>query len=147
LELSRDASVARGVKVAAGLAVIAAVAGATEHQLAAATPGTFGWTVSKHPFALTFTAHGRMLTGEAPSGGAAGQRLGYVLHDGSDHVVTDLVSSSPVPNGTRYVVATDETGRRATVVITRRTSEGGLDVRYTLTPALGVDSVAESFSA
>src|SRR5205814_7312369 len=46
-----------------------------------------------------------------------------------------------------YVVGTDETGRRATVVITRRTSGGGLDVRYTLTPALGVDSVAESFSA
>lgn len=133
-------------KVAVGLAAAVVVAGATERRLAAAPP-TFVWTVSKHPFALTFIARGKRLTGETPSGGASGQRLGYVLDDGTNHVVTDLVSSGAVPNGTRYVAATDESGRQAFVTVTRRPDGRGLDVRYTLSPSTDVASVVESLAA
>ena len=104
--------------------------------------------MATHPFALTFTAHGKPLTRETASGGgAAGRRLGWVTTDGASHVVTNLVSSSAVPRGTRYVVGTDDTRRTATVTVTRRTNGRGLDVQYTLTPASGIASIAESFAA
>ena len=137
----------RVVKVAAGLAAIVVVAGAAAHRSSSTAAGAFDWSVSKHPFALTFTAHGKLLMRETSSGGAPGRRLGYVTDDGTSHVVTDLISSSAVPNGTRYVVATDETGRRATVTVTRRTNGRGLDVQYTFAPATGIASIAESFAA
>ena len=35
-------------------------------------------------------------------------------------MVTELVSRSDVPNGTRYVVATESPDRRAIVTVTRR---------------------------
>ena len=130
------------------LAAVLALVGGAEQRLAEAAPATVGWSASSHPFALSFSARGKTLTRESPSGDGAGQRLGYVLTDGTNHVVTDLVSSAQVANGTRYVVATDEPGRRATVTVTRRTSgPGGVDVRYTLTPSQGVDSISESFIA
>jgi alpha-D-xyloside xylohydrolase len=140
--------VARVGKVATGLAAVVALAGATEKRFADAAPSGVGWSVSAQPFVLTFSTHGKTLVREAPSGDGAGQRLGYVLRNGTNHVVTDLVSSAEVPNGTRYVVATDEPGRRATITVTRRTSgPSSLDVRYTLAPSLDVESVAESFTA
>jgi alpha-D-xyloside xylohydrolase len=133
--------------VAAGVAAAVVALVAAEHRSGSHEAKAFDWTVSKHPFALSFTAHGKPLNRETSSGDAVGRRLGYVTGDGTSHVVTDLVSSSEVPNGTRYVVATDETGRRAIVTVTRRTNRRGLDVRYTLTPERGVASVIESFAA
>jgi len=135
------------VKVAAVLAVVAGLVAAAEHRFGSSKAEAFGWSVSKHPFALGFTAHGKPLTGETTAGGAPGRRLGYVTTDGTSHAVTDLVSSAGVPNGTRYVVATDESNRRATVTVTRRTNGRGLEVQVTFAPATGVASVAESFTA
>lgn len=121
----------------------------------------FGWTVSNSPFSVSFSAPeallGRSLasastyetevTHETPSGDAVGRRLGYVTRDGRNHVITHLVSSSEIPGGVRYVVATDEPRRRAIVQVTDRANGRGLDVRYTLRPARGVTSVIESLSA
>ena len=138
-------------KAAAGAAAVAlavvAVVVVFQHRSGSSAADAFAWTVSKHPFALSFTARGTRLTGETPSGDAVGRRLGYVTRDGRTHMVTELVSSSDVPNGTRYVVSTDEAGRRAIVTVARRTNGRGLDVRYTLAPERGVTSVIESLTA
>jgi alpha-glucosidase (family GH31 glycosyl hydrolase) len=141
--------VALAAKAALGAVAIAAVIAvvfAAEHRSRSHEATSFDWTASKHPFALSFKAHGKLLTSETPSGDAVGRRLGYVTRDGRSHAVTDVVSSSDVPHGTRYVVATDEPNRHAIVTVTRRTNGRGLDVRYTLTPDRGVASVSESFA-
>jgi len=138
-------------KAVVGIAAVVIAVGAAIvvlHNRSGSPPAeAFGWTVSKHPFAVGFTARGTQLTGETSSGDAVGRRLGYVTSDGRTHMVTELVSSSDVPNGTRYLVATDEPGRRAVVTVTRRTNGRGLEVRYTLAPERGVTSVSESLSA
>ena len=133
--------------VAAGVLAVAAVVALVAHRSGSHGAATSDWTVSKHPFVLSFTVHGQHLTGETPSGDAVGRRLGYVTRDGRSHVVTDLVSTSNVANGKRYVVATDEPARRAVVIVTRRTNGRGLDVRYTVRPERGVTSISESLSA
>jgi alpha-D-xyloside xylohydrolase len=133
--------------VAAALAAVAVLGVVIEHGFGSSKTDAFGWSVSKQPFALSFTAHGKPLTSETTVGGAPGRRLGYVTTGGTSHAVTNLVSSAKVPNGTRYVAATDEGSRRATVTVTRRTNGRGLDVRYTLSPATGIASVSESFAA
>ena len=135
------------MKIAAVLGVIAALVAATEHRFDSRKAETFAWSVSKQPFALAFTAHGKPLTRETAAGGAPGRRLGYVTIDGTSHAVTNLLSSTNISDGTRYVVATDERNRRATVTVTRRTNGRGLEVHYTLSPATGIASVAESFAA
>lgn len=134
---------AAGVLAAVAVAAVVLVA----HRSGSHGVESFDWTVSKRPFALAFTTRGKQVTGETSSGDAVGRRLGYVTGDGRSHVVTDLVSTSTVPSGTRYVVATDEPDRRAVVVVTRRANARGLDVRYTLEPRRGVTSISESLSA
>jgi alpha-D-xyloside xylohydrolase len=137
------AAVGVAAAIAAGIVAVIVVGGRSGSHDAKA----YDWTATKKPFALSFTAHGKPLAREMPTGDATGRRLGYVTADGKSHVVTDLVKSSDVPHGKRYFVATDETSRRAVITVTRRVNGRGLDVRYALMPKRGVTSVIESLAA
>jgi alpha-D-xyloside xylohydrolase len=143
--------VAFAAKAAVGLAAVALAVTAViiliDHRSGSHAAEPYDWSASKHPFALSYSAGGKQLAGEAPTGDAVGRRLGYVTSGGASHFVTDLLSSSEIAGGTRYEVSTDEPGRRAVVAVTRRANGRGLDVRYSLVPARGVTSINESFSA
>jgi alpha-D-xyloside xylohydrolase len=143
--------VAFAARAAVGLAVVAVAVAVVivlvVHRSGSASAEQYAWSVSKHPFALTYSARGKALVNQASTGDAVGRRLGYVTSDGTSHFVTDVVSSSDSSNGARYELATDEPGRHALVAVTRRANGRGLDVRYTLQPTRGVTSINESLTA
>ena len=111
-------------------------------QRAASAPT---WTVTANPFRLVLGGNGTVRLGEAPTRGGPGGRLSYRVADGTYHTLTALESSTPVPGGTRYRVATDEPGRSATVSV--RTTRTGLAVSLRLLPAQGVVTTFEAFTA
>ena len=113
----------------------------------AAAPSVASWEARSAPFRLLFRDERRRPTAEQirERGRGPGSSLGYDLEDGTSHRLTDLIRSSPVPRGRRYIVGTDEPTRTATVIV-QRTSRG-LRVAWTFQPAAGVARVYESFAA
>ncbi|MGH3167125.1 MAG: TIM-barrel domain-containing protein, partial [Trebonia sp.] len=150
----RRVRAAAAVTAAAGLALLAAVGGASRSGASTSTPvrtdaatsdsGAASWAVTASPFGISFRSHGRTVTAEA--GGAAagpGERLSYQVGGtvssaagATDYQLTDLTGEQAVPGGVAYSVATDEPGRTATVTVTR--TPEGLRVRWTFTPPTGV---------
>jgi alpha-D-xyloside xylohydrolase len=59
--------------------------------------------------------------------------------------VTSALSSTQIPNGVEYAVATNEPGRTATVDLTH--TRDAVRVHWTLTPATGVTTVWEAFDS
>jgi alpha-D-xyloside xylohydrolase len=107
-----------------------------------------GWTVTTAPFSISFVSGSMVLTEEAAPaqhGPGPAHRLSYQTADGKSHSLTNALSSSPIPNGVRYTVATDEPDRTATVELTQ--AGDAVEVHWTLTPATGVTTVWEALDA
>jgi alpha-D-xyloside xylohydrolase len=139
-----------------GFALVAAVLAAALPALGApalAESGLLGLRVDPAPFRLTYTSHGRVVTGEADGqlagpGGSLAYRVGGSESSeagASYHRVTELIASRAVPTGMSYTVGTDEPGRTATIAVTR--TPRGLRVHWSFTPATGVTAVFEALSA
>ncbi|WP_370947621.1 glycoside hydrolase family 31 protein [Amycolatopsis sp. cg5] len=132
----------------AGLVALLVAGGLTATTSAAAPDaahGDFAWTATKAPFQLNFTQHHKPLIGQAPgSATGPGNRLSYLLADGTTHRATDLLATQRIPGGSRYQVATDEATRTAQVDVTR--TPRGLRVAWTLTPDTGVTQVYEALT-
>ena len=136
----------RALKIIAGVVAVVALATsgfAVLHRHTGRATGV-SWSVTKKPFRLTFTSGGKVLTSETANGSGPAQRLGF-LAAGVAHTVTDVVSSQDVAGGKKYIVATDEPGRRANVVVTHGRS--GTQVHVGFVPSSGVDAVFDSFTA
>lgn len=133
-------------RVLTGVALLAAACAAGGWLLIEGGNGTGGrvtWNVDKAPFALHVLKGGKELVRDATGAAGPGTRLSYTLADGSNHTVTSLLGSRPVPGGTRYRVATDEPGRSATVTVVR--TSRSLHVSWRLLPQTGVDTVYAAF--
>lgn len=127
------------------IAVLAVGASARTATSAAAGPD---WLVTPSPFLVSFVSGSTVLTQEAAppqQGPGPAHRLGYELSDGTMHSLTDAISSTALPDGVEYTVATDEPGRTATVALTH--SGNAVEVRWTLTPSTGVTTVWETLAA
>jgi alpha-D-xyloside xylohydrolase len=128
-------------------------AGGTSSSTGSSTGAATGWRVSAEPFRLTFLDHGRPITAEAPGDVAGpGGRLAYQVggsaasQEGATyHRLTNLIARQDAPAGTAYVVATDEPGRTATVVVTH--TPQGVRVHWSFTPAADVTLVFEALTA
>ena len=101
--------------------------------------GALTWKVQQAPFAIDVLKRGKALVSDATGPAGPGSRLSYTLTSGAQHTLTSLTGSSPVANGTRYRVATDETGRTSTVTVTR--TAHGLHVAWRLAPSSGIATV------
>ena len=99
--------------------------------IATAHPG-LSWKAVNSPFSLDFQRGGRALTGQ--------RETSYRIADGTSHSLTKVVGQHRIPGGVRYVVATTEASRTASVAVTR--TERGLRVGWTLEPSLGVAQVS-----
>lgn len=83
------------------------------------SPG-LSWKVDASPFRITVYDGGREILREHSGPPAAGTRLSYKIREsGTIASLTDLVRSSSTPGGTAYTVATTESGRTATVTVSR----------------------------
>ena len=109
---------------------------------AAVTPPTH--TASATPFALTFNHLGKRLTGEVGGYVGPGGRLSYELASGARHTLTNLLETRRGVGETTYVVATDEPGRRASVVVRQTTRGLRVDTRFQ--PEDGIVRVYEALS-
>jgi alpha-D-xyloside xylohydrolase len=128
-----------------GTAVLAAGALARAGDPAPAGPS---WEVSTAPFSITFLSGSVQLTEEAlpeQRGPGPAYRLSYATSDGAWHTLTDALSSSAIPGGTEYTVATDERGRTATVDLTH--VGDAARVHWQLTPSTGVTTVWEALDS
>ena len=143
----------RGVRIGSatallGLLLLCAGGGSAGGAVAAAVePSVASWEARSAPFRLLFRDEGRRPTAVQvrERGRGPGSSLGYDLEDGSSHRLTDLIRSSPVRRGRKYIVGTDEPTRKATVIVQR--TGRGLRVAWTFEPAAGVARVYESFAA
>jgi alpha-D-xyloside xylohydrolase len=128
------------------LMILAMLAGFISAASAAATtPAGVGWRAEPAPFRLTFHDGGTPLVAQATGDTAGpGGRMAYRLANGSAHRLTDLVRTERRPGGTRYVVATDEPDRTATVVVSH--TPRGLRVSWTFQPATGITQVYEALT-
>jgi alpha-D-xyloside xylohydrolase len=114
---------------------------------AAADASAPQWSAGTAPFLLSFSSGATPLFQEALNdahGPGPANRLSYETADGSRHAVTDVLSQEPVAGGERFVLATDEPGRTAQVVV--RTRPDAVHVDWTLEPADGVTTVWEAFT-
>jgi alpha-glucosidase (family GH31 glycosyl hydrolase) len=102
------------------------------------------WRVEGSPFRLSYVRDGRVLTAQLPGAAGPGARMSYRLADGSTHTLTRLLRSTRSHDGARYTVATDESGRTATVTV--RTTARGLRVEWSLDPAGDVTQVFEALT-
>jgi len=119
---------------------------------AVAAPVDEPWQVSAAPFTVAFTGpHGPVTTEVGGGDAGPGQRLSYQVGgpdlgtEPSYHQLTTLISSTRIPSGRAYTVATDEPGRTARVVLTR--TNQGVRLRWTLSPATDVTAMFETLSA
>ncbi|GGJ40330.1 hypothetical protein GCM10010121_059230 [Streptomyces brasiliensis] len=144
--------------LASGLlpATVGSVAWAARQDTAGSPPastaagGPVDWQVQGQDFRLVYRQGGRTVAAQAPGDTAGpGGRMAYQVDDGRGgtayHRLTTLRASHPVKGGTQYTVDTDESGRTATVTVTR-TPEGA-HVAWTFTPSTGVTTVFETLSA
>jgi alpha-D-xyloside xylohydrolase len=95
---------------------------------------------------ISFTAGQRLLTEESlgkQSGPA--HRLSYATADGAWHSLTSVLSSTEIPSGVEYTVATDEPGRTAIVDLTH--VRDAVRVHWTLRPSTGVTTVWEALDS
>lgn len=134
---------------AAAVVALTAVCAGGAPDRAAGAPAkaqrTLEWTVQSTPFRLAFRAERKPLVAQIRERGRGpGSSMGYDLADGRSHRLTAVLSSAPVAGGRRYVVGTDEPGRRATVIVKRTVR--GLRIDWSLQPAAGVARVYEAFT-
>jgi alpha-D-xyloside xylohydrolase len=92
--------------------------------------------ISDNPFRLTVTRDGKTVISEDKAA-----RLSYTLTSGVTHKLTKVTSS----HGDVFDVATDESGRMATVAVAR--TKHGYRVSLRLHPATGVEQVYDAFTA
>jgi alpha-D-xyloside xylohydrolase len=113
------------------------------HRSSDAGIGRVTWSADSSPFVLHVREGGHEVLADATGAAGPGTRLSYTLDDGSQHMVTSLIGSRPVASGTDYRVHTDESGRTATVTVTRRPRS--IHVAWRLLPATGVATVYTAF--
>lgn len=101
-------------------------------------------TASTTPFALTFSSGGKRLTGQVGGYVGPGGRLSYELASGARHTLTNLLETRRGVAETTYVVATDEPGRRASVVV--KQTNRGLRVETRFQPDDGIVRIYEALS-
>jgi alpha-D-xyloside xylohydrolase len=107
--------------------------------------GALRWIADTTPFRLSIhKGHQPILEQTSDELAGPGGRMAYALADGSTHRLTDLVRTERARDGARYVVATDEPDRTATVVVSR--TPRGLRVSWSLQPATDVTQVYESLT-
>ncbi|MDT7782708.1 MAG: alpha-D-xyloside xylohydrolase [Pseudonocardiales bacterium] len=118
------------------LALLLVAAGLTAGSPIATAHQGLSWKAVNSPFALDFQDGRRTLTGQ--------RETFYRLADGTQHSLTNVVAQKRVPDGVRYVVATTEAARTASVVVTR--TGRGLRVGWTLEPSTGVAQVSANLT-
>src|SRR5262249_10867230 len=92
--------------------------------------------IDSSPYRLTIERDGKAVVSEDVH-----DRLRYLVTGGQVHQVTKVLSSS----GNVYMLATDEPGRTATVVLKK--APHGYDVSISLRPAGGVIQLYDAFTA
>jgi alpha-glucosidase (family GH31 glycosyl hydrolase) len=102
------------------------------------------YTASATPFTLTFNNKGERLTGQIGGYVGPGGRLSYELASGARHTVTNLLETRRGVAETTYVVATDEPGRRASVVV--KQTDRGLRIETRFQPDDGIVRIYEALS-
>ena len=112
--------------------LVASSAPAAAHEMS--------WRVQASPFRLSYQDRGRDLVAQVPDAA----RMSYTLADGSSHSLTHLQRTTRTRDGARYVVATDEPGRTATVSVDR--TDRGLRIGWALRPADDVVEVHEALT-
>ena len=103
------------------------------------------WRVDKAPFALHLLRDDVRFLSQALGPAPPGRRLGYRLWTGQDHSVTRLLGEETMPDGTRYLLGTDEPGRQAVLEVRPRPE--GIAVSWRLEPGEGVMTISDSFRA
>ena len=105
------------------------------------------WNADARPFRLTVLDSGNVLIRQKVGRPGAGTRFSFRRQDdGTFGTLTDLLKTSPVPNGSVYTVATTEPSRTATVTVLR--SGRGLGVTLDLGPGSGpIRTVYEAFES
>ena len=105
------------------------------------------WNADASPFRLTVLDAGNVLIRQKVGRPGAGTRFSFRRQDdGTFGTLTDLLKTSPIPNGSVYTVATTEPSRTATVTVLR--SGRGLGVTLDLGPGSGpIRTVYEAFES